>query len=157
MQKRITLAALATAIALVGASDVLAQRTGAWKPHYGGGAGGGGSSSAGRSYAPSFNYARPVQPAQPMIAQEPGYRTFSIEPLGISAHDNVVVNRNNARLMLGRNVVATLPQGIEFQVTRVVNGWLGAVVNLDGQEHKGWIWNGDVQLSDRGVPTPPAG
>lgn len=185
MYKRLSLAAMVTALAALSASDAFAQRDaarlGISKPYYGSGGGGGrsgGSFGGGRSFsyggAPASNYARPVPsyaqpsysyvqpsynyvPPQPMIAREPAYRTFSFEPLGINPNDTVVVTRDHVKLMQGHEVVGTVPWGVQFQVTKVINGWLGAVVMLDGQERKGWIWNANVRPAGEAAPTPPTG
>ncbi len=143
------------------------------KPHYGSS---GGSRSGGggayRSYsrpAPQYyaqptprTYAQPapqsyVQPA-PLAYNEPqGYRSFSFEPTAIQPGDTVVVNRNQVRLMRGQTVVGSAPVGLTFQATKVINGWVGAVVEINGREVHGWIWNGDVRLVEGNQPAPPPG
>jgi hypothetical protein len=157
MYKKLSMAAMVASLLMVGASGAFAQRDaarlGIGKPYYGSG-GGGGRSYSSRS-GPSFNYARPsynyVAP-QPMIASEPaiasvpGYRSFSLEPIGIHPGDSVVVTGDNAKLMLGSNVLGAAPKGLEFKVTKVINGWLGAVVTVDGREYKGWVFSRNVRL-----------
>lgn len=163
MSKLLTIGAMMVAVAMFGSSGAFAQSRnhGIQKPHYGSDGNPGRSySSRGRSFnyaRPSFNYARPsynYAMPQPMIASEPAYRSFSFEPIGINPGDTVVVNRDDARLMLGRNVVGTAPKGLEFKVTKVINGWFGAVVDVDGQKLSGWIWNRNVRPVQE---APPAG
>lgn len=178
MYKLLAMAAVMALVLAAGAESAFAQRgesLGIWKPHFGNASPGRSSASGGRS----FGYAQPqrataVQPGyqqsyayrgqpfgyaqpQPRIAVQPEYRTFSIEPLGFGPGDTVVVNRDNVNLMLGRNVIGVVPAGAQFKVTKVVNGWLGAVLTVDGKEHRGWIWNGNVRRSDTApVPSPGA-
>src|SRR5690606_23261312 len=95
--------------------------------------------SSPRSVSPAPSYAQPAyrySAPQPAVTPEPSYWTYSIEPLDVRPTDRVIVSRDNARLMDGRTVVGVIPSGHEFEVTKVVNGWLGAVVNLNGQELK---------------------
>lgn len=90
---------------------------------------------------------------QPAPATE-GYRRFSYEPVAIGRGDTVVVDVDRAKLMSGPNQVGTLAKGREFQVTRVINGWLGAVVEENGKELKGWIWHRNVLLDRAGDRSP---
>lgn len=83
---------------------------------------------------------RPVSPATE------GYRSFSYEPIGIRAGDRVVVQGNDVRLMRGTNVVGMLPEGTEVLVTKVTNGWLGTVVEVNGQQLNGWVWHDNVSI-----------
>jgi hypothetical protein len=94
-------------------------------------------------------YYQPVQPAQ-------SYEAYSFEPLGIHPGDMVVVEKEGVKLMSGRNVVATVREGREFKVTRIVNGWLGAELERDGKTFKGWIWHKNVKLAGDTPPPPPA-
>lgn len=82
------------------------------------------------------------QPARPNMES---YRSFSYQPTGINAGDNVVVTGADVRMMLGKDVVGNVPNGMAFHVTRVINGWLGAVVEVDGQQLKGWVWHTNVR------------
>jgi hypothetical protein len=84
-----------------------------------------------------------------------GYRSFSYEPIAIAPGEEVTVNVVEANLMLGRNLVGTLEEGQKFKVTRVINGWLGAVVEKDGQTLKGWVWHRNVLAEDvAAAPSP---
>ena len=56
----------------------------------------------------------------------------------------MAIAKDNAQVMHGTNLVGTLGKGREFKVLRVVNGWLGAVVEEDGQVKRGWVWHQDV-------------
>jgi hypothetical protein len=173
MYKSLSVAALALVGLTVSmyAEDAFAQRgranLGIPKPHYGSGAPG---TSMGRSSggfgsamaAPRYARPAPIPSSQPALAysrpvQADSYRLFSFEPLGINPGETAVVDREGARLMYGPNVVGDLPQGAEFRVTRIVNGWLGAVIERDGRQLKGWVWNGDVRPADETPPAPPAG
>ena len=110
-----------------------------------------GAGPSSRSYSTwsgrAFSY-RPLQ------AETESYRSFTYEPVTIEAGQNVVVRGTGVRMMKGSEVVATVPRDTEFQVTKVVNGWLGAVVEIDGQQLNGWIWHGNVSTQDRSVDTP---
>jgi hypothetical protein len=153
MYKTISTAGLVAAVLMFSAVGAFAQSSnhGIWKPHYGS------NGSSGRSYSSrGYNYSRPTYryAPQPAIAAEPEYRSFSFEPLGIKASDMVVVARDSAPVMRGRTVLGAVARGTEFKVTKVVNGWLGAAMTLNGREVRGWIWNGNVRLASE---APPAG
>lgn len=90
-------------------------------------------------------YYRPVQPTQ-------SYQAYSYEPLGVNRGDAVIVTDEATRLMRGRNVVAKVEKGQEFEVTRIINGWLGAVLKQDGKTVKGWIWHKNVKLAENSPP-----
>jgi hypothetical protein len=160
MSKIFSVTALIVAISAMSAADAFAQRgadrLGILKPHYGS-SGGMSRSNYGFSQRAPMYSSRPASPIYAQPAPENAYRSFSLEPIGIRPGDTVAVRRENARLMLGPNVVGTAPAGLTFKVTKVVNGWLGAVVEINGQQHKGWIWNRDVQAADDVPPAPPAG
>jgi hypothetical protein len=64
----------------------------------------------------------------------------------IGKGDTVVVKGDDIKLMMGATVVGTVPSGLEFQATKVINGWVGAVVELEGRKLSGWIWHGNVAL-----------
>lgn len=91
---------------------------------------------------------------QPTPAAE-GYRSFSYRPVPFEAGETVVVSPGAARVMVGREQVGTLQEGQEFEVIRVVNGWLGAMVEQDGQEIRGWVWQGNVVPQSTAAPAPP--
>lgn len=76
------------------------------------------------------------------------YRSFSYEPIGIQPGDSVVVTGNNIKMMKGANIVGAVPNGLKFKVTQVVDGWLGAIVEVEGQELSGWIWHENVSLAE---------
>lgn len=136
---------LAVAI-VVGASSVaLAQRDIGAK--FRGEFGQGFWNSSAQTSRPTAYY----QPAQP--APE-SYRTYSYEPLGINTGDEMVVTTDSAKLMSGRSVVGTLKKGVEFRVTGVANGWLGAEIKLEGNTFKGWIWNTEVAHQKPAEPAP---
>jgi hypothetical protein len=166
MSKILSIAAAIVAVSAIGASDAFAQRgrdpLGIGKPYYGSGAGGGmrggmGGGMMGRSYSYAPQPAGSFYSQPTPLASEPSYRSFSFEPIGINPGDTVVVSRDDVNLMRGRNVVSEVPKGLEFRVTKVINGWLGAVVEFDGQQQKGWIWNRHVRLAEEAPPAPPSG
>jgi hypothetical protein len=97
-------------------------------------------------YRPSRNRTFFYQPTRP---SGESYRSFSYQPMNISAGDHVVVTGNNAKVMKGRDVVGDVPNGMKFEVTKVIDGWLGAVVDVDGKKLNGWIWNGNVTAEDQ--------
>jgi hypothetical protein len=90
-----------------------------------------------RSAGDSFEY----RPQRPSVES---YRSFSYEPIGINPGDTVMVDGDDIKMMKGANVVGLVPNGLTFKVTRVINGWLGAVVEVDGQKLNGWIRYTDV-------------
>lgn len=119
------------------ASDVLAQRDAGAKAR--GDYGRGFWSQYDRSPRGGSFYYQPAGPS------EESYRSFSYQPINIHAGDNVAVRGQGVRLMLGNDVVGIIPQGMNFKVTKEVNGWLGAVVDMDGQQMKGWVWHANVR------------
>ncbi|MBW3601062.1 MAG: hypothetical protein KY475_27815 [Planctomycetes bacterium] len=173
MYKVFSLAALLVTVSALGAGDAFAQRgrsnSGIPKPHYGSGSPGRtmgrgmmGGGVMGRSYSyypqPSRPYySQPAPLAYNRSPQAESYRVFSFEPIGINPGDTVVVSRGDVKLMRGPNAVGEVPQGLQFRVTKVINGWLGAVVDVNGQQLKGWIWNRDVRLAEEAPPIPPTG
>ena len=141
MSRLLALTAMMATV-LVFSPSAFAQRGGShgiWKPHYSNP--GPGGSYPGRSYS----FVQPY-PGPTSVAPAPAYQRFSFEPLGIAAGDKVVVTGDNIQLMLGNAVVGAAPKGLEFNVTKVRNGWLGAVVTIDGKEYRGWIFNRNVRL-----------
>jgi hypothetical protein len=160
MSRILSVIAVIVTITALGA-DAFAQGSGMWKPHYNQGRSSGRSMGGGMMgrgmMGRSYSYAPRPSPSIYSQPQAEGYRAFSFEPVGINAGDTVAVNRGDVKLMQGRNVVGEIPEGIQFRVTKVINGWLGAVVDLNGQQQKGWIWNRHVRLLEEAPPTPPAG
>lgn len=82
--------------------------------------------------------------ARRQTSQEREYRVSSYEPTPIAAGETVAIAKDTARIMYGTREVGTLEKGREFKALRVVNGWLGAVVEENGQTKRGWIWHQDV-------------
>src|SRR5690606_22830428 len=76
---------------------------------------------------------------------EDGYRSFSYAPIRLRAGDRGEVKSGSAKMMLGADVVGTVPSGVEFTVTKVINGWVGTRVEVDGEMLKGWIWHRNVE------------
>lgn len=137
---------IAIVLLAAGATEALAQRDSGAKARGEIGTGFWGQRSTGSQY-----YASPrvYQPA-PAVGT---YRSFSYEPQAIQPGDTVVVQAPEARVMSGRDQVGALDSGQEFEVTRVVNGWLGVVTERDGEELRGWVWHRDVTPQ---ATTPPA-
>lgn len=73
-----------------------------------------------------------------------GYRSVSHEAIGIQVGDTVAIKGDDVKLMRGTNVVGVVPNGLEFNVTQVRHGWLGTVVEVNGQKLNGWVRNSDV-------------
>ena len=71
-------------------------------------------------------------------------RSFSYQPVDFHAGDRVLIDRDDVKLMMGSKVVGRLENGSVFQVTRVINGWLGAVIENEGQKLEGWVWHGNA-------------
>lgn len=107
-----------------------------------------GDPSYGRSGGPS-SYRQPTNPVTSMN------RSYSYGPIEISSGDTVAVKGEDIKLMKGANVVGTVPAGLEFPVTKVINGWLGAVVEVEGQKLTGWIWHGNVSLQVKAANESP--
>lgn len=146
MQRIEFLAGLACVLVVVAASVAFAQRdagakargefgTGFWSSQYNRSST---ASRAQRSRAVENTYARR------QTAQDLEYRVSSYEPIPITAGETVAIAKDKARVMHGTNLVGTLEKGREFKVLRVVNGWLGAVVEEDDQVKRGWVWHQDV-------------
>lgn len=72
-----------------------------------------------------------------------------------SAGTRVTVAIENANLMRGSHVVGALDKGLDFEVTRVIDGWLGAVIERDGQQLKGWVWHKHVSPAADSAPASP--
>ena len=53
--------------------------------------------------------------------------------------DVLTVAADQANLMLGTDVLATLPQGRRVVVAAVQEGWIGTLVSVQGQTKAGWI------------------
>jgi outer membrane protein assembly factor BamB len=56
----------------------------------------------------------------------------------IQAGDTVVLTEA-AKLKTGTTVVADLPKGTEFQVSKIQGNWLGGSATIDGNKHSGWV------------------
>jgi hypothetical protein len=50
--------------------------------------------------------------------------------------------------MLGRQVLGTLPKGTQFKVLKITDGWLGAVIDVNGKTLNGWVWHKDVVVPE---------
>lgn len=79
---------------------------------------------------------------------DPGYRSFSYEPSSFAAGDMVVVTGDNAQMKRGTDVLGNVPNGTEFKVTQVKDGWLGASVDVDGNKLNGWIHSRNVRMAN---------
>lgn len=110
--------------------------TGFWNPMYR------------RSRSGSYSF-RPARP------RAESYRSFSYQPTEINPGDTVVVKDDAVKIMDGTNVVGTVPNGLQFKVNKVLNGWLGTVVDVDGQALKGWIRRGNVELAEKAASKLP--
>jgi len=101
-------------------------------------------------YGPGFR--RPSSAARTgsgaRMAETREYRTYSVEPIGILPGATVVVGKESAPVMLGRQVLGTLPKGTQFKVLKITNGWLGAVIDVDGKTLNGWVWHKDVVVPE---------
>ena len=69
--------------------------------------------------------------------------------------DMVVVKGDSVKMMKGREAVGTVPNGLKFKVTKVINGWLGAIVEVDGHRLDGWIWHKYVKLEENAKADSP--
>jgi hypothetical protein len=92
---------------------------------------------------------------EPTRRDADGYRSFSYEPIGVKAGDRMVVKGDDVKMMRGAKVVGDVPGGLEFKVTKVVDGWLGAVVEVDSQKLNGWIWHANAKLEEKAASAAP--
>ncbi len=106
--------------------------------------------SSGLDYSTGMFRSRRLFRGQSYIAcpTSNSYRRSSYEPISIHPCETVVVNGNNVKLMTGSNVVDMLPDGLKFKVTKVNDGWLGAVVEVNGRKKKGWVWHKNVTVDE---------
>jgi hypothetical protein len=61
--------------------------------------------------------------------------------------DSVIVNTNDAPLMVGSEVLARLPSGQKLTVTAIQDTWVGTSVKIDGKSLSGWVRSTDVMLA----------
>ena len=58
--------------------------------------------------------------------------------------DTVTIVKDGAPVMRGSERLGTLDKGHQFKVLKVLNGWLGTVVEDGGQAIRGWVWHEDA-------------
>ena len=145
--RRSTLGWLACVLVMFGAAVASAQRdagakargefgTGFWSSQYDRS---GGVSRTSRSRSPQGSvYARR------QTAQEREYRVSSYEPTRAVTGDTVTIVKDGAPVMRGSERLGTLDKGHQFKVLKVLNGWLGTVVEDGGQSIRGWVWHEDA-------------
>lgn len=68
-----------------------------------------------------------------------------VAPSEVSAGERMTVTRGTTGLMRGTQSLGTLTRGQSFEVLRVQGGWLGAKIQVDGEERAGWVWHGHVR------------
>jgi len=85
---------------------------------------------------------------QPAQASTESYRRFSYQPTRIQAGDNVIVKGDGVKLMKGANTVGVIGDGTKFKVTKVIDGWLGSSVEVEGRKLAGWVWHESVALAE---------
>ena len=73
---------------------------------------------------------------------------------GISPGETVTVVPPQTRLMRGDRTLGVLARGQTFDVLRVMDGWLGTRVEIDGELTGGWVWHRHVR-PEVGQPDPP--
>ena len=91
-------------------------------------------------------------------------RSYSCEPspqVEFKTGDRGVVTGNSAKLMVGSDVLGSIPKGTEFTLTRVQGQWLGASIEIDGRRVSGWVpvsevAYADAQVQPHGKATGPA-
>jgi len=64
--------------------------------------------------------------------------------------DDVIVNTNDALLMVGSKVLARLPVGQKLPVTAIQDSWLGTSLEIGGKRLSGWVQSADVMLARTG-------
>ncbi len=68
--------------------------------------------------------------------------------------DRIVVSANEAKLMAGKKLVATVPKGRECKVERISGNWLLTRLEIDGNVRRGWIHrNGVTHVA---IPSKPS-
>ncbi len=65
--------------------------------------------------------------------------------------DVLIVAANEAKLMSGKTLVATLPRGRECKVERVSGPWVLTRLTIDGELRRGWVHESDLRPA---APTP---
>ncbi len=91
---------------------------------------------------------------RPSTVEREGYRSFSYEPIGVKPGDLVAAAKDGARVMLGRELLGTLPKGTQFKVLKVINGWVGGQIEVDGKQLNGWVWHADLANATASRETP---
>ena len=124
MLRQVLIGMLTTALLGAVAASAPAQRDAGAKARGEYGTGFWGQRPAARRYyaGPSFYVPAPTVD---------NYRSFSYEPIAIAPGDEVTVSVKEAKMMRGRTLVGTLAEGQKFNVTRIENGWLGTVVEVN--------------------------
>ncbi len=82
--------------------------------------------------------------ARRQTPQEREYRVSSYEPTRSVTGDTVTIVKDSASVMRGSERLGTLDKGHQFKVLKVLDGWLGTVVEDDGQVIRGWVWHEDA-------------
>ena len=69
---------------------------------------------------------------------------YSRLALPFEVGDQIVVARESARLMRGRDVLGSLPSGEQMRVLQIRGPWVGVVGKIAGREIGGWLWYSHV-------------
>lgn len=74
---------------------------------------------------------------------------YSRLALPFEVGDQIVVARESARLMRGRDVLGSLPSGEQMRVLQIRGPWVGVVGKIAGRETGGWLWYSHVAPADQ--------
>ena len=141
MVKWIMVIAATVSICSLDTSDVLAQKDAGAKMR---------GESTTRFWHPKYRVSRPAScDCYSCLSRELSVRDDSSSESGATdSAGTVVITQNPVKLMSGRSIVATIPQGRAIHVRKATKGWLGAEVEVDGKTFKGWIWGANVTRQD---------
>jgi hypothetical protein len=67
------------------------------------------------------------------------FADVSVSPGAIKRGDKVIVHAQGTRLMLGDQIVSTVPKGQQLTVLEILGSWVGTTVKTDAGEKRGWI------------------
>ncbi len=78
------------------------------------------------------------------------------------AGQTVIVTAREAKLMLGRKVLGTIPEGTRLKIEKVKGHWLGLFARIAGKKTYGWVKDIEVDYPpfeepEEGKRDPPKG
>jgi hypothetical protein len=91
------------------------------------------------------------RPASPEVET-----VYSRIPLPFVVGDQVVVARESARLMRGRDVIGSVPAGEQLRVVQIRGPWVGVAATVAGREVGGRLWYSHVAAADEAASSDDA-